>query len=158
MGLGIEQEENNRRFMSSIDFNKLQEITDNRVEVPSTYYNPNLSAISTSNCISPVGGFSGVTGNTNGPIGNWGNYVPNWSPGWNQTTTTYNPIYQWPDSEMNEVKKDLKELKKMMGLILEGDENPALLEKYKNLKKAYEEYKFFRDLILNEEEKKVNEI
>jgi hypothetical protein len=73
------------------------------------------------------------------------------------TGYTYTPTWG-TDPAIGVLKDEMKSIKKMLGLILEGDENPEFLEKYKNLKKAYDEYLFFRDLILSEEDKKASKI
>jgi hypothetical protein len=86
------------------------------------------------------------------PPGNY-QYAPTWNPNWTTTIPVDNSAV-----EVAQLRKDMKDVKKMLGLILEGDENPALLEKYKNLKKAYDEYCFFRDLILDGDEKKSSQL
>lgn len=96
-------------------------------------------------------GYGYISNTTNGCIGSIT------SPPY--TVSIPNYTYTWPDySGYEEMKKEMKDIKKMLSLILEGDENPEFLEKYKNLKKAYEEYVFFRDMILSQEEKKISKI
>lgn len=58
--------------------------------------------------------------------------------------------------DFNRIAMDIEKLKiqidaqsKLLGLIM--TENPEILEKFENIKNAWEEYCLFRDLVINKE-------